>query len=147
MQTLGAPRNGRHFAALSIIGGLAFAVILFGATSINNALTSYKTTPWHIPARFDIAGIISGLSDPDQQKTIYDRIPERLRGNGSLRNLLLTYNPADWTMLVQFENPAFQLEAFTNHEIYAKEMAVAVPDSNALIHVWLQTTFQSTCLA
>ena len=140
--TLGAARSGRFFAGVSVIGGLLFAIILFGATLVNNALTSYKTTPWPRIALFDIGGIISGLSDPDEQKTIYERIPESLRGNGSLRNLLLAYNPADWTMLVQIENPAFQFEPFTSHKIYAKEVGVTVPDGNALTHVWLQTIFR-----
>jgi hypothetical protein len=142
VQTLGAPRSGRYFAGVSIIGSLVFAITLFGATLVNNALTSYKTTPWHPYALFDIAGIISGLSDPDEQKTIYEQIPARLRGNGSLDNLLLTYSPADWGTLVQIENPAFQLEPFTSHEIYAKEIGITVPDGNALMHVWLQTIFR-----
>ena len=115
--------------------------MLFGATLVNNALTSYRALPWHGLALFDIAGVIQGLPDTDEQKAIYDRLPAQVRGSGSLENLLHTYSPDNWTTLFQPEHPAFRPEPFTQNKIIIEKSDLSPQDRRALMDLWLETDF------
>ena len=48
LRGLSDDRSPRRLVAGSVIGGLVFAGMLFGATLVNNALTSYRVLPWHV---------------------------------------------------------------------------------------------------
>jgi hypothetical protein len=138
---LGADRSPRRLVAGSVIGGLVFAAMLFGATLLNNALTSYSMLPWHGLALFDIAGVIHQLPDADEQKAIYARLPAQVRGSGSLENLLHTYSPDNWETLVQPVHPAFRPEPFTQNKIVVEESDLSPQDRRALMDLWLETDF------
>ena len=138
VRSIGPTTSARHLTTTSLIGVLAFAAMLLGATLINNALTTYKTTAWYQPAFFDIAGIIHGLSDAGEQNAIYQRIPARLRGNGSLENLLHTYSPSNWGTMAQIESPAFRPDPSTHHSTSARD-DITEQEKNALGRLWLET--------
>jgi len=140
---LGADRSPRRLVAGSVIGGLAFAAMLFGATLVNNALTSHRALTWHLCAFFDIAGVIHGLPDADEQKAIYDRLPAQVRGSGSLENLIHTYSPDNVETLFQLEHPAFRPEPFTRAQpnIIVGESDLSAQDQRALMNLWLETVF------
>ena len=138
---LGADRSPRWLVAGSVIGASVFAAMLFGATLVNNALTSYSAQQWHLCAFFDIAGVIHGLPDADEQKAIYDRLPAQVRGSGSLENLIHTYSPENVETLVQPEHPAFRPEPFTQNKIVVEESDLTAQDRRALTNLWLETVF------
>ena len=138
---LGADRSPRRLLAGSVIGGLVFAGMLFGATLVSNALTSYRVGLLHVSALFDIAGVIHGLPDADEQKAIYDRVPAQARGGGSLENLILTYNPSYASTLFLLEHPAFRPEPFAYHKIVNEGSDLSAQDQRALRNLWLETVF------
>ena len=138
---LGADRSPRRLVAGSVIGGLVFAGMLFGASLVNNALTSYRVATLHVAALFDIAGVIHGLPDADEQKAIYDRVPAEAIGSGSLENLIHTYSPDNAATLFQPEHPAFRPEPFTQNKIINEESPLSAQDRRALTNLWLETVF------
>jgi len=136
-RSIGPAPSHRRIATASFIGALAFAAILLLGAAINAALTTYKPALWRALALFDIAGIIHHLP-PEQQQALYDRVPARVRGNGSLDNLLRTYSSYDWVTLVQPENPAFSPEPWpwTHHVIRMGDADLTPQDQTALKHLW-----------
>ena len=138
---LGADRSPRRLVAGSVIGGLVFAAMLFGALLVNNALTSYRVATLHVSALFDIAGVIVGLPDADEQKAIYDRVPAQAIGSGSLENLIHTYSPANASFLFLAEHPAFRPEPFAYHKIVNEKSDLSAQDQRALVDLWLETIF------
>jgi hypothetical protein len=138
---LGADRSPRRLVAGSVIGGLVFAGMLFGASLVNKALTSYDVATLHVTALFDIAGVIHGLPDADEQKAIYDRVPAQAIGSGSLENLIRTYSPDNVVTLFQPEHPAFRPEPVTQHKIVNEESPLSAQDRRALTNLWLETVF------
>jgi hypothetical protein len=138
---LGTDRSTRRLVAGGVIGGLVFGGLLLGAMLVNNALTSYRVATLHVAALFDIAGVIHGLSDADEQKAIYDRVPPQARGSGSLENLIHTYSPDNASTLFQLEDPAFRPEPFTQNKIVNEESDLSAQDQRALVNLWLETVF------
>ena len=134
-RSIGPDPSHRRIATASFIGVLAFAAILFLGAAINAALTTYKPALWRALVLFDIAGIIHHLP-PEQQQALYDRVPARVRGNGSLDNLLRTYSSNDWVTLVQPENPAFSPEPWPWIHHGMGDADLTPQDQTALKHLW-----------
>ena len=134
-RSIGPAPIHRRIATASFIGALAFAAILFLGAAVNAALTTYKPALWRALALFDIAGIIHHLP-PEQQQALYERVPARVRGNGSLDNLLRTYSSSDWVTLVQPENPAFSPDPWPWIHHGMGDADITPQDETALKHLW-----------
>jgi hypothetical protein len=86
-----------RIAASSVVGLLVCVLLQFCAMLTTEYLATHKTNIWVSLATFDVAGIISRMPDQQQQETSYARIPTRLQG--SLDQLLTSYNPGDLSSL------------------------------------------------
>jgi len=137
-RSIGPAPGVRKLAAASLIGGFAFAAILLGSIFVNSILTTYKTTMWNQVAFFDIAGVIYRLPDKNEQTAIYQSIPARLRGNGSLENLLLTYSPENWGTMVLGEHPAFRSDPSKYHETAIRD-DITEQEATVLGRLWIET--------
>jgi len=127
--------KGRVIRAIKI-GLLVFVIMFAGKLAVNSALTTYRTSPWVQLPVFDISGIIHGIHDPEEQKSLYEQIPAHMREGGSLENVLIDYSPRNWGTLVQKEHPAYKPEQSTPDELVLKDSDLTSDEKNRLMLSW-----------
>jgi hypothetical protein len=89
-----------------VLGTFACLVLVSLSGTVNRSIARCRTNPWASIAVFDIAGTIQHTAKLDSRQMLYERIPARIRGNGSLDRLLDLYNSGYWYGMFLNEKPA-----------------------------------------
>jgi hypothetical protein len=119
-----------------------YGVLIFTANFVNSALASYQTVPWRLEAMFDLGGTIHTITDPEEQKRIYEEVPPRVRGIGSLQNLPGAYNPRNWESLARPTDPVFQPQPWEYQTIQEKNTDLSTEDIRNLMKIWITTVIR-----
>lgn len=130
-----------HRFIISIVfGALVCLALVFLSGPVNRSIAECRTNSWASLAIFDIAGTIYNTPQPESRQTLYEHIPTRIRGNGSLERLLELYNSKHWLPLFMSQRPALFLPTTSQplcvNVIDASGFYLTEPEKASLIQLW-----------